>query len=180
MKSSTENGILTSVAGEVMPGAMSASIVMPMLRMVPVTPEIGYMTSARNFLPSFELLVGSGAQHLRAGALVGGLIVECLLKAVIAAGDVISHDLQELWAMAAQKIPLDPVVPDWCVILNTLHFGNKDPQNIGESIPVPKQLRYPLRYQSRMNGLVYPVQNDMLEGVLALRSTVETYLAPAR
>lgn len=161
---------------------ISANIVAPMPRLATVTPEQGYMASVEAFLPSFELLAVSGDQHARASALISGLIVECLLKAYLARkysklgepGDVPRvHDLESLWSDAVQAgLPIVPAVPAWCVILNSLHFGNKDCKNIGDNNPVPFERRFPLRYQSTMNGLTFPTTGEMLDGVLALTNTV--------
>jgi hypothetical protein len=161
---------------------ISVNIVAPMPRMEPVTPEQGYMASVEAFLPSFELLAVSGDRHARASALVGGLIVECLLKAYLVhtkskpdkPGDVLQgHDLQSLWSDAEQAgLPIPAVVPAWCVVLNCLHFGNKDPENKGENRRVPRERTFPLRYQSTMHVLRFPVSREMLEGVLALSSAV--------
>ena len=154
-----------------------------MMRMDAVTPEQGYMASARAFFPSFELLAVSGDPHARALSLVGGLIVECLLKAYIArknskpdepGGTVFGHDLELLWQDVAQAgLSVDSVAPVWCVVLNCLHCGNKDAKNRSDDLPVPVELRYPLRYQSKMNGLSFPVAGEMLAGVRALRNSID-------
>lgn len=156
----------------------SVNIVVPPLRIEVVTDEQGYMASVKAFLPSLELLAVSGAQHSRASALVGGLIVECILKSYLACknsrtgkpdGALKRHDLELLWSDAVQAgLSIAPVAPAWCVVLNSLHYGNKDPESAGENIPVPPELRYPLRYQSRMNSLTFPNTGEMLAGVLAL------------
>lgn len=161
---------------------ISVNVVAPMLRLEAVTPEQGYMASVEAFLPSFEFLAISGDQHARASALVSGLIVECILKAYLARknskpgepGDAPKvHDLESLWSYAVQAgLSIAPAAPAWCVVLNSLHYGNKDPQNAGDNNPVPYGLRYPLRYQSRMNGLTFPNTGEMLAGVLALFNAV--------
>jgi hypothetical protein len=146
--------------------------------MEPVTAERGYMASAEAFLHSFELLAASGDQHARALALVGGFIVECLLKAYLVHaaeksgehGEVLrEHDLQSLWSKVEQTgLSIPPVAPVWCAVLNGLHYGNKDPRNEGGNMTVPVERRYPLRYQSTMNGLAFPIASEMRTGVLKL------------
>ena len=158
-----------------------------MLRITAVTPERGYMASVEAFLPSFALLVVAGDRHVRATSLLSGLIVECIMKAFLARqnsnpecpGDAPKvHDLQSLWSDAVEAgLSIGPVVPAWCVKLNSLHYGNKDPENAGENRPVPQDLRYPLRYQSRMNGLVFPVTVELHMGVMALVTAVSHALS---
>lgn len=81
------------------------------------------------------------------------------------------------WSKAVQAgLSVDPTPPAWCVVLNCLHYGNKDPKNRGDNLPVPKELRYPLRFQSKMNGLSFPVAGEMLEGVRALRNLIDQAL----
>ena len=166
---------------------MPVDIFAPMPRIEAVTHEQGYMASVEAFLPSLELLAVSGNQHARASALVSGLIVECLLKAYLARknskpgapGDAPKgHDLELLWSAAVQAgLSIVPVAPAWCVVLNSLHFGNKDPENTGENNPVPYELRYPLRYQSRMKGLTFPNTGEMLAGVQVLFDAVARVLS---
>jgi hypothetical protein len=109
-------------------------------------------------------------------------VVECLFKYFLtlpsddlgsSQSSVITHDLELLWRsahVAGISIPLE--VPDWCVKLNCLHFGNRDPHVRGEKLIVPKEHRYPLRYQSGMHGLVFPVTEDMVLGVQMLLKNI--------
>ena len=158
-----------------------------MFRLVPPSPEQGYLASIQAFRPSFELLVTAGDEHVRASALVGGLMVECLLKAYVVHNSSKSgaptktlqgHDLELLWSDAVQAgLSINADVPDWCRVLNCLHYGNKDPENTGTQSNVPFDLRYPLRYQSKMNGLSFPVPSELHAGVLSLLLTVNQALS---
>ncbi len=158
-----------------------------MPRISAVTPEQGYMASVEAFLPSFELLAVSGDLHVRATSLLGGQIVECILKAFLARNNSSPespgeapkvHDLESLWSDAVQAgLSIAPIAPAWCVTLNSLHYGNKDPENTGENRPVPPDRRFPLRYQSRMNGLTFPVTADMHTGVVVLFHSVSRALS---
>jgi hypothetical protein len=160
---------------------------LPMFRAVAVTAEQGYLASIQAFRPSFELLVAAGNEHVRASALVGGLMVECLLKAYLVhissnpdepTKTRQGHDLELLWSDAVQAgLTIDAKVPAWCVVLNCLHFGNKDPQNTGAQSNAPVDLRYPLRYQSKMNGLSFPVPSELHAGVLSLLQAVNQALS---
>jgi hypothetical protein len=131
----------------------------------------GYMASARGLLPSVQLLA-STAEHSRALSLVGGFLLESALKAFLSQNDVkdlsnkpFGHDLENLWEEAVKcGLPLDPPLPpEWCLVLNCLHFKNKK-----EDGP-----RYALRYQRELHGLSFPVTTDMHVGLKSVVAAVE-------
>ena len=127
------------------------------------------MVSAVGLLPSLHLLTSSGPEHLRACSIVGGLVVECALKAFLShtgiaenklRDSLLRHNLEALWAKAAERgLFIKLPTPQWCVTLNSLH-----------------DQPYHLRYQSKVHGLSFPVPSDMIAGLSALVATVELAL----
>jgi hypothetical protein len=56
----------------------SANLTLPMPHLLPMTALQGYMVSATGLLPTVKLLATSGPEHLRANALIGEFVLECL------------------------------------------------------------------------------------------------------
>lgn len=161
---------------------ISANLTLPMPHFLPMTALQGYMVSATGLFPSVKLLASSGPEHLRANALVSGFVLECSLKAFIThkrltevpPPQLRGHDLEALWFDAAKYgLLIDPAPPQWCVVLNCLHFGNKVANEKKEG---KDKIHFQLRYQSEVHGLSFPVTNDMLSGLEAVVEAVKQAL----
>ena len=77
--------------------------------------------------------------------------------------DPYGYNLVNLWAEAGRQkglgIPEDP--PDWCVRLNELTTGPA----------------FFARYHTGVNGLVFPVQSEMVSGIDELSAKTEASFA---
>lgn len=161
----------------------AVNLTMPMMVFGQPTLVDGYMASARGLLPSLQFLATSSSEHSRALALVGGFLVECVLKAFLSHKGVTEkdlrnfprgHDLEALWAEAVKcGLSIDPTPPSWCVVLNCLHFGNKV---VNENKEKEDRVFFQLRYQSKVHGLSFPVTKDMLSGVRSVFDAVQQAL----
>lgn len=159
---------------------ISAILTAPMGVLAQPTEIDGYMASARGLLPSVQLLASSSPEHSRALALLGGFLVECALKAFLSRKGLTAkelrnpprgHDLEALWVEAVKYgLSLDPSPPQWCFVLNCLHFENNENKQNGVKV------LYQLRYQSEVHGLSFPVTGDMLVGLQSVVQTVEQAL----
>lgn len=134
---------------------------------IPLTPRDGYLASVTDFLPSVQLLTIAGGHHLRAGAFVAGFTLECALKAFIAgrcpssvsglSSKPYGHDLEALWRKAADAgLAIDPQPPQWCLMLNDLHFENRGGGD---------KSKYLLRYQGATPGIHLPATQAMTVGL---------------
>ena len=62
------------------------------------------------------------------------------------------------------------MIPQWCFVLNCLHFENKENKQNGVKV------LYQFRYKSEVHGLSFPVTGDMLVGLQSDVQTVEQAL----
>lgn len=152
----------------------STNLVSPSSRLAEPSIYDGYIASALGLKQSFSLLIDAGPEHCRAACLVGGLILECLLKAHLTKQGLeqqklgsqdLRHDLQNLWSSAQNLgLPVTNECPQWLATLNSLHFRNKESTANGNT--------YAIRYQGPYHGLTYPNLQEMQAGVLQIYGMV--------
>lgn len=159
------------MGGEVRGSLPALGVVQPRL-------EDCYLKAAEQFLHGAELLRDADADALAPCTLLAGQALEGALKAFLASKGACENELKDkdvrhglivLWEKSRHAgLKLEDSAPAWCQILDGLHNS-------------PYVLRY--RKASRdgfVNGVGYPPQREMVEGVRYVLEEVREELLSAR
>jgi len=134
---------------------------LPKIELLKPTEAEGYLVAAKGMFAGAKPLASVHPEPLYAVTLLCGHTCEAALKALLSKSGInanvlsknpYGHNIINLWeATSEHNIPLPMPLPNWVSQLHSIYDK-------------PFHLRYPLGF----HGMVFPVQNEMLEGTAAI------------